>query len=207
MSLFITFEGGEGSGKSVQAKALYRKLARLAIPAILTHEPGVTSLGRKIAHWLKWGKDMGISPMAELMLFNASRAQLVGEIIKPNLQSGKVVICDRYADSTTAYQSYGRGLDLVLVKAANEAAIQRVRPDLTILLDMPVEAGLARKKGNKPDRFEQEDINFHQKVREGYLELAKAGPDRWLVVDAAQSKEKMAESIWERVSQLLSGKF
>ncbi len=206
MSLFITFEGGEGSGKSVQAKALYRKLSRLAVPAILTHEPGVTSLGRKIAHWLKWGKDMGISPMAELMLFNASRAQLVNEVIKTNLQSDKVVICDRYADSTTAYQSYGRGLDLALVKAVNEAAIQEVRPDLTILLDLPVEKGLARKKGNKPDRFEQEDIAFHRRVRQGYLELAKAGPDRWLVVDAAQSKDKIAEIIWERVSQLLSKK-
>ncbi len=206
MSLFFTFEGGEGSVKSVQARALYRKLCRLAIPAILTHEPGVTSLGRKIAHWLKWGKDMGISPMAELMLFNASRAQLVNEVIKPNLRSGKMVICDRYADSTTAYQSYGRGLDLALVKAVNEAAIQGVRPDLTILLDLPVEKGLARKKGNKPDRFEQEDIAFHRRVRQGYLELAKAEPDRWLVVDAAQSKDKIAEIIWQKVSQLLSRK-
>ena len=143
MSLFITFEGGEGSGKSVQAKALYRRLSRLAIPAILTHEPGVTSLGRKIARWLKWGKDMGISPMAELMLFNASRAQLVNEVIKPNLRSGRVVVCDRYADSTTAYQSYGRGLDLALVKAINEAAVQEVRPDLTILLDLPVNGSVA----------------------------------------------------------------
>ncbi|MEE9366372.1 MAG: dTMP kinase [Dehalococcoidales bacterium] len=206
MSLFITFEGGEGSGKSVQARALYRRLSRLAIPAILTHEPGVTSLGRKIARWLKWGKDMGISPMAELMLFNASRAQLVNEVIKPNLRSGKTVICDRYADSTIAYQSYGRGLDSVLVKAVSEAAIQGVRPDLTILLDVPVEAGLARKKGNKPDRFEQEDINFHRKVREGYLELAKAGPDRWLVVDATRSRQEIADIIWDRVRKLLSRK-
>ena len=206
MSLFITFEGGEGSGKSVQARALYQRLSRLAAPAILIHEPGVTSLGRKIAHWLKWGKDMGISPMAELMLFSASRAQLVNEVMKPNLQSDKVVVCDRYADSTTAYQSYGRGLDLEMVNAVNEAAIQEVRPDLTILLDVPVEDGLARKKGNKPDRFEQEDIAFHQRVRQGYLELAKAEPDRWLVVDAAQSKEEIAEIIWQKVSQLLSGK-
>ncbi len=114
-----------------------------------------------------------------------------------------MVICDRYADSTTAYQSYGRGLDLALVKAVNEAAIQEVRPDLTILLDMLVEAGLARKKGNKPDRFEQEDIAFHRRVRQGYLELAKTEPDRWLVVDAAQSKDKIAEIIWQKVSQLL----
>jgi dTMP kinase len=206
MSLFITFEGGEGSGKSVQAKALYRKLSRLAIPVILTHEPGVTSLGRKITRWLKWGKDMGISPMAELMLFNASRAQLINEIIKPGLRSGKTVICDRYADSTIAYQSYGRRLDLDVVKAVNETAIQGIRPDLTILLDVPVEKGLARKKGDKPDRFEQEDIDFHQKVREGYLELARAEPDRWLVVNAEQTRGGIAGIIWERVSQLLSKK-
>ncbi len=206
MALFITFEGGEGSGKSVQAKALYRRLSCLAIPAILTHEPGVTSLGRKVARWLKWGDDMDISPLAELMLFNVSRAQLVSEVIKPGLKSGRVVICDRYADSTTAYQSYGRGLDLAMVRAVNEAAIQGVQPDLTILLDMPVEAGLARKKGKKPDRFEKEALAFHRRVRQGYLALAGAEPDRWLVVDAAQSKEKIAEIIWRKVSQLLSKK-
>lgn len=206
MSLFITFEGGEGSGKSVQARALYRRLSQLAVPSFLTHEPGMTPLGRKIARWLKWGKDLGISPMAELMLFNASRAQLVAQIIRPNLQNGKVVICDRYADSTTAYQSYGRELDLALVKAVNEAAIQGIVPDLTILLDMPVEAGLARKRGRKQDRFEQEDIKFHQRVRQGYLELAKAEPDRWLVIDATQPKEKIAEIIWRKVSQLLPKK-
>jgi len=206
MALFITFEGGEGSGKSVQARALYRRLLRLAVPVLLTHEPGVTSLGKKIARWLKWGQDMGISPMAELLLFNASRAQLVTEVIRPSLESGKVVICDRYADSTTAYQSYGRGLDLAMVKAVNHAAIQGLNPDLTVLLDIPVEAGLARKKGKKQDRFEQEDIAFHQRVREGYLKLAASEPERWLVVDATQSKDKIAEIVWEKVSQLLSRK-
>ncbi len=206
MALFITFEGGEGSGKSVQARALYRKLSRLAIPVVLTHEPGVTSLGKKIARWLKWGRDMGISPMAELLLFNVSRAQLATEVIKPDLESGKVVICDRYADSTTAYQSYGRGLDLAMVKAVNNAAIQGLNPDLTVLLDLPVEAGLARKKGKKPDRFEQEDIAFHQRVREGYLKLAAAEPQRWLVVDASQSKEKIAEVIWQKVKGVLEGR-
>ncbi len=206
MSLFITFEGGEGSGKSVQARALYRRLSRLDIPAILAHEPGVTELGRKIARWLKWADDMAISPMAELMLFNASRAQLVGEVIRPNLEKGNIVICDRYADSTTAYQSYGRGLALDMVKAVNEVAVQGVRTDLTVLLDMPVAAGLARKKDKKPDRFEQETLDFHQKVRRGYLALARAEPDRWLVVDATQSKDKVAGIIWQKVSQLLSKK-
>ena len=203
MSLFITFEGGEGSGKSVQARVLYRKLSRLAIPVVLTHEPGVTPLGKKIARWLKWGQD-AISPVTELMLFNASRAQLVTEVIKPSLESGRVVICDRYSDSTTAYQSYGRGLDLEMVQSVNNAAIQGVKPDLTILLDMPVEAGLARKRDRKHDRFEQEHITFHRRVREGYLKLAAGEPDRWLVVDASQSKEKVAEIIREKVNKLLS---
>ena len=205
MSLFVTFEGGEGSGKSVQARALYRRLSKLAIPVVLTHEPGVTPLGKKIARWLKWGQAIDISPMAELLLFNASRAQLVGEVIKPDLESGKVVICDRFADSTTAYQGYGRGLDLTLVKSVNNAAVQGLKPDLTIFLDLPVEAGLARKRGRKPDRFERENIAFHRKVREGYLKLAEAESGRWLVVDAAQSREKIARIIWQKVSQLLPG--
>jgi len=203
MALFITFEGGEGSGKSVQARALYRRLSRLAIPVVLTHEPGVTALGKKVARWLKWGQDMDISPMAELMLFNVSRAQLVTEVIRPNLEGGKVVISDRYADSTTAYQSYGRGLDLAMVRAVNNAAIQGLNPGLTILLDMSVEAGLARKRGKKQDRFEQEDIAFHRRVREGYLKLVEKEPERWLVLDATQPKEKIAEIIWQKVNQLI----
>jgi len=204
MSLFITFEGGEGSGKSVQARALYRRLSKLAVPAVLTHEPGVTPLGQKIARWLKWGQDIAISPVAELLLFNASRAQLVSEIIRPDLESGKVVICDRFADSTIAYQGYGRGLDLTLVKSVNNAAVQGLKPDLTVMLDLPVEAGLARKGGRKPDRFERESMAFHRRVRTGYLKLAEAEPARWLVVDATQSKEKIAGIIREKVSQLLS---
>ena len=204
MSLFITFEGGEGSGKSVQAKALYRRLSQLAVPALLTHEPGGTSFGKKLAFWLKWAKDTDISPLTELLLFNASRAQLVTKVIKPNLESGKVVICDRYADSTTAYQSYGRGLDLEMVMTINNAATQGLKPDLTVLLDISAEEGLARKKAKKQDRFEQEDIAFHQRVREGYVKLAANDPQRWLVVDASQSKRKITQVIWLRVSQMLS---
>ena len=206
MSLFITFEGGEGSGKSVQAKALYRRLSKLAIPAVLTHEPGVTALGKKVARWLKWGHEIDISPISELLLFNVSRAQLVTEVIRPSLESGKVVISDRYADSTTAYQSYGRGLDLSMVRAVNSATTQGSKPDLTVLLDIPVEVGLARKRDKKQDRFEQEDIDFHRRVREGYLKMAAAEPERWLVVNATLPREKIAEIIWQKVSQLLSGK-
>jgi len=204
MALFITFEGGEGCGKSVQAKVLYRRLSQLAIPTLLTHEPGGTPFGKKIAFWLKWAEDKDIQPLTELLLFNASRAQLVTKVIQPSLASGIVVICDRYADSTTAYQSYGRGLDLEIVKTINNVATQGLKPNLTVLLDMPAETGLARKRGKRQDRFEQEEITFHQRVREGYLKLAANEPQRWLVIDATQSKGKIAQIIWQRVSQLLS---
>jgi len=203
MALFITFEGGEGCGKSVQARALYRRLVRLDIPVLLTHEPGGTPFGQRIGRWVKWAQNTEISPLTELMLFNASRAQLVAEVIQPELEEGKVIICDRYADSTTAYQSYGRGLALAMVKAVNRAATRGLTPDLTILLDMPVAEGLARKGTRKQDRFEQEGLAFHQRVREGYLELAANEPERWLVIDATQSKEEIARIIWQRVSQLL----
>ncbi len=204
MALFITFEGGEGTGKSLQIRQLFKRLSKLGIPVLLTYEPGGTSFGRRIARLLKWSQDVNISPVAELILFNASRAQLVDEVLKPALKDGKVVICDRYADSTTAYQGYGRGLNLEMVKAINEAATGKLEPDLTILLDLPVEEGLARKRLKKPDRFEQEDLAFHQRVRGGYLKMVANDPQRWLVVDGRQPKGEIAEIIWLRVSKLIS---
>ena len=204
MSLFITFEGGEGSGKSVQARALYKRLSQLAIPVILTQEPGGTPLGNKLGRWLKWVKDTDISPLTELLLFNASRSELIVKIAQPNLQNGKIVVCDRYADSTTAYQGYGRGLGLEMVRAINNAATQGLKPDLTVLLDISPKEGLVRKKGKRQDRFEQEELAFHQRVRDGYLKLAANDPERWLVIDATQPKETIAAIIWQRVSQMLS---
>ncbi len=203
MSLFITFEGGEGCGKSTQTRLLYRKLYKLAVPVLLTHEPGVTALGKKITGLLKWSKNIAISPAAELLLFNASRAQLVTEVIKPQLDKGTVVICDRYADSTVAYQGYGRGLDLEMVESVNNIGTQGLVPRLTILMDISVEAGLARKKDRKPDRFEKENLSFHRRVREGYLKLAEAEPERWLVIDGTKSKNEIAGIIWQKVSKLL----
>jgi len=205
MALFITFEGGEGSGKSIQARALYRKLSKLDIPALLTHEPGGTPFGNKICRWLKWAQDTDISPLTELLLFNSSRSQLVTEVIHPGLKNGKIIICDRYTDSTIAYQSYGRGLDLEMVRAINNAATQGLKPVLTILLDMSAEQGLARKGTMRWDRFEQENIAFHRKVREGYIETAAKDSVRWLVVDATQDKDIIARIIWQRVRQLLLG--
>jgi dTMP kinase len=206
MSLFITFEGGEGSGKSYQARALYRRLTDLAIPVRLTREPGGTPFGERLGRWLKRAGDTEIAPLTELMLFNACRAQSVAEVIKPALASGKVVISDRYADSTTVYQGYGRGLDLAMVRVVNKAATQGLKPDLTILLDIAAEEGLARKLAGKRDRFEREALAFHRKIRQGYLKLAEAEPKRWLVIDGAQPKKKIADIIWPKVRQLISEK-
>jgi dTMP kinase len=203
MSLFITFEGGEGCGKSTQSRILYQRLKKLKKKALLIHEPGVTALGKKVTSLLKWSKDIKISPIAELLLFNVSRNQLITEVIKPNLVKGIVVICDRYADSTTAYQGYGRELDLNSVKVANALGTQGLIPDLTILMDIPVEVGFSRNQGKKPDRFEKENLSFHKRVREGYLKLAKAEPKRWLVIDATKNKEEITGIIWQRVSKII----
>jgi dTMP kinase len=206
MSLFITFEGGEGCGKSTQSRLLYRRLHNLAIPVILVHEPGVTPVGKKIARLLKWSQNLQISPIAELLLFNVSRAQLVTEVIRPELEKETIVICDRFADSTTAYQGYGRGLDLRTVATANKIGTQGLIPDLTILMDIPMKTGLSRKKEKKSDRFETEELSFHQRVRKGYLELANKEPKRWLVIDATKVKDEIVGIIWQRVGQLLPGK-
>jgi len=204
MSLFITFEGGEGSGKSLQALALHRKLNRLNVPVILVNEPGSTPLGERLTRLLKWAQSTDIFPLTELMLFNASRAQLLHEVVRPALKLGKVVICDRYADSTIAYQGYGRKIDIDAIKNTNEIATRGLKPDLTILLDIPVSEGFARKTGQEPDRFEKETRAFHQRVRKGYLQLAAEEPQRWLVIDASLPKEKIKQIIWEKVSSLLS---
>ena len=141
------------------------------------------------------------TPRAELLAFLISRAQLVDEVIRPNLEKGKAVICDRFADSTIAYQGYGRGLDLDLIKVANQIATQELKPDLTVLLDLAPEQGLSRKWSR--DQFETIQLDFHHRVREGYLKMAVAEPDRWLVIDATLPKRKIAKIIWGGVSQLL----
>ncbi len=201
MSLFITFEGGEGCGKSTQARLLLKKLEQQGIPTILTHEPGGTALGNEIRMLLKRKQGSSISPQAELFLFAASRVQLVAELVRPALQEGKVVICDRFTYSTIVYQGYGRGLDLATVGMVNTMATGNLKPDLTILLDMPSEQGLERRRSSK-DRFELEDLSFHHRVREGYLKMAAAEPDRWLLIDASLAKAKIAEIIWDKVRKL-----
>ena len=202
MGLFITFEGGEGCGKSTQSRLLLKKLEQRNIPVVLTHEPGGTALGNEVRKALKRRRGSFISPQAELFLFAASRVQLVAELIRPALEEGKVVICDRFTYSTLVYQGYGRGLDLTAIEMVNNMATGNLNPDLIILLDISPEQGLARKRSLK-DRFELEDLSFHRRVREGYLKMAAAEPDRWLVIDASLPKGKIAEIIWDRVSQLL----
>jgi len=199
LSLFTTFEGGEGCGKSTQARALYRRLLQSGVPSLLTHEPGGTPLGSQLRRWLKGEGE--IDPQTELLLFNASRAHLVSRVIRPALEKGIVVICDRFSDSTIAYQGYGRGLDFALIETANSVGTQGLRPDLTVLLDFPVEQGLARKRLH--DRFEREGLAFHRQVRQGYMEMARSEPERWLIIDASLPKKEIGRLIWERVEYLL----
>jgi len=206
LALFVTFEGGEGSGKSIQARALYKRVSEYGIPVILSQEPGSTSLGIKARRLLKQSKDTEISPLAELFLFAASRAQLVVEVVRPSLERGTMVICDRYAASTVAYQGYGRGLDLNSIQAINTIATQNLLPDLVILLDIPVETGLARKGSVENDRFDSEEVFFHQRVREGYIEMAAADPKRWFVVDASLPRREVERIIWDKVEGLLQNK-
>jgi len=202
LSLFITFEGGEGCGKSTQSRLLLKKLHQQNIPVVLTHEPGGTALGNEIRKSLKRKRGSSISPQAELLLFAASRAQLVAELIRPALEEGKVVICDRFAHSTLVYQGYGRGLDLTAIEMVNNMATQNLKPDLAILLNISPEQGLTRKRSLR-DRFESEDLSFHQRVREGYVKMAAVEADRWLVIDASLPKGKIAGIIWDKVSNLL----
>jgi len=204
LGLFITFEGGEGCGKSTQSKLLLKQLEQKNIAVVLTHEPGGTALGNELRKTLKRKQDSSISPQAELFLLAASRAQLVAEVIHPALEEGKVVLCDRFTHSTMVYQGYGRGLDFTAIKLVNNMATRHLNPDLIILLDIAPEQGLARKRSLK-DRFELEDLSFHRRVREGYVKMAAAEPDRWLVIDASLPKARIAEIIWDRVSLLLPG--
>ena len=199
MSLFITFEGGEGCGKSTQAKALFRNIRGSGVPVILTQEPGGTPLGREVRQWLKGEADS--DPIAELLLFNASRVQLVKNVIRPALKEGKVVICDRFYHSTIAYQGYGRGLDFGLIDTINNIATSGLEPNLVIFLDTDVGQALSRKRHK--DRFELEDIVFHQRVKQGYLEMSKADPKLWMVIDGALSKSAIEKIIWDKVARLL----
>lgn len=203
----ITLEGPEGSGKSTQAKTLIRRLAERGIEAIYTREPGGTALGEAIRNILQHNQ-AGEAPCerAELLLFEASRNQLVEKVIRPNLEKGTWVICDRFIDSTTAYQGYGRGLPVADVQAINRFTINDTTPDLTLLLDLTVATGferIARRQtatGEAADRFEQEARAFHERVRRGYLEQASAEPERFRLINAAQDPDAVSSDIWNAIT-------
>jgi dTMP kinase len=201
--LFITFEGGEGCGKSTQIAALKARLEAAGQTVVQTREPGGTSLGESVRHLLQHdAAGHGMSPAAELLLFAASRAQHVRELIAPALAADQIVLCDRFLDSTTVYQGVARAIDAQQVEAINQFAIGSTRPDLTILIDLPPEIGLARvhaRSAGQLDRMEQEAIEFFQAVRQGYLTLAAAEPQRFVVLDGSLSIERLEAQIWQKV--------
>lgn len=180
--IFITFEGIEASGKSTQARMLCDYLTRKGYSPVLTREPGGTNLGRKIRDILLSHTDEVFPPVAELLLYEADRNIHLHNIIKPALDCGSIVVCDRFFDSTTAYQHYGRGIDLNIVRLLNSLASEGLNPDITFLLDLDVEVAFSRLK--EKDRMESQGIEFHRKVREGFLELARTYPERIVVIDA-----------------------
>jgi len=205
--LFITFEGTEGCGKSTQINALAARLQVQGQQVLQTREPGGTSLGEAVRNLLQHDEaGAGMSPEAELLLFTASRAQLTRERILPAIAKGEIVLCDRFMDSTTVYQGVARQIDIQAVAAINRFAVGEARPDLTILIDLPPEVGMARvhaRSDGQLDRIEQEAIEFFQAVRAGYLKLAESEPERFLVLDGSASVEVLEQQIWAAVQPRL----
>jgi len=185
--MFITFEGPDGSGKSSQLRALAEYLRQAGREVITTREPGGTAIGDQIREVLMSHKNAALHPRAEILLFLASRAQLVEELIRPATQAGQFVLCDRYADSTLAYQGYGHGYDRAQLRELLDFATGRLWPDLTVLLDIDPALGITRKKSSAEwTRLDAKELAFHQRVRAGFLELAQAEPSRWVILDASQ---------------------
>ena len=213
--LFITFEGGEGSGKTTQINKLAERLVADKVKVLTTREPGGTEEAEKIRNLIVQRNGGDWTPMAEVLLINAARTMHVEKIIAPALAEGKVVLCDRFTDSTLAYQGYGRGFDLAQIKAVQDLVIGDLVPNLTLMLDIEPEAGLKR-SGRRlaaealqieqnEDRFENMEIDFHERLRTGFLEIAVSEPERCVVLDAAQDVEPMADEIYACVRSRLKG--
>jgi dTMP kinase len=195
---FITIEGPEGGGKTTQAERLGAHLHQRGVPVHLTREPGGTWLGERVREILlaRTSSSTPTDPLTDAFLFNAARRQLVGEVIRPALEAGTTVVCARYADSTLAYQGYGAGVPLERLRTLASAATDDLVPDLTLLLDLPVEVGLNRKAPDDQTRFEAEfDLAFHRRVRAGFLELAAESPGRFAIVDATHDVESVAAEV------------
>ncbi len=182
---FVTLEGPEGAGKTTQVKLLSKQLTKLGVPHIVTRDPGGTPLGKQVRRILLT-PGINVAPTTELLLYQADRAQHVAELIKPALEEGKLVLCDRFIDSSIAYQGYGRNIDIKLIKDLNELSTGGLKPVLTILFDIQSEDGLSRLHPGGHDRIEREALDFHTRVRKGYLALADLEPERWRILDAAK---------------------
>ena len=202
MSLFVTFEGPEGCGKSTQLRHLSAFLEERGYDVLTTREPGGTPIGDRVRAILLDPKHLEMTPQTEFLLFSAARAQHVAQVIRPHLAQGGIVLCDRYADSSLAYQGYGHQLDLEVMRTISAFATGRLVPDLVLYLDLPVEMGLQRKAGGSGDawnRMEQKEIAYHQRVRAGYLAMAAADPIGWQVVDATRPLEGVQSAVRDLV--------
>jgi len=201
--MFISFEGIEGSGKTTQAKHTVRFLQDKGHDCVITREPGGTRIGEKIRAILLDPLSKDMDPLTELLLYTADRAQHIKEYILPLLSDGKIVLCDRYYDATMAYQGFARGLDIGLIEKIHKLLFENLKPDITLLLDLPPETGLERawkqiNNGNRisqETRFEEERISFHKKVRAGYLELSRLEPERFRIIDASKDEHEVREEI------------
>jgi dTMP kinase len=206
---FVTFEGGEGSGKTTQLKALLGHLRSVGRDVVETRDPGGTAIGNQIRGLLLDGENARMDSLTELLLYEASRAQLVQEVVQPALAAGRILLCDRFTDSTVAYQGYGRGLDLDLIERLNASATRGIRPDLTFFLDLDPVVGLERVKRRltpsraSRDRLEDEALAFHERVRQGFRALAATEPERVIALDAVQSLSELAAEIRRRVDARL----
>lgn len=203
--MFITIEGPDGGGKTTQMNMLVPALEERGLDIVRTREPGGTDIGDQIRSVIMNMKNKSMDPRAEILLFCASRAQLVSELIRPSLSAGKIVLCDRYADSTMAYQGYGHGLDRTALKNLLEFATGGLKPDLTILLDISAEAGLRRRITNHDEwnRMDDYALQFHERVRNGYLEMAAAEPNRFVIINADRPKEAVHKDIINRLESLM----
>jgi dTMP kinase len=196
--MFVTFEGIEGSGKSTQAKLLYEWLLDSGRKVVLTREPGGTPAAEELREFVLKDREEDFPPFSELCLYLAARGFHVKNLIRPALLEGAIVICDRFSDSTLAYQGYGRGISVELIERMNREATEGLKPTVTFLLDLPVEVALARIKEKRKDRLEKEELPFHERVREGFLKIAEKEPERFVLIDATKPAKEIFKTVKEK---------